>query len=145
MRKKSQKALVFLLLVVSIIIIFYFTLLTREQSTTRQYVFEPFYSYKQILFNGNMGWIPQNLLNITLFVPFGMFAFLLLPRNRSKTQRAFLICGAAFLLSLLIESLQFIFKLGFFETDDIFNNTLGGAAGSLISILILQIKEKYMK
>ena len=113
MGKKSRKVLVALLLAVSIITILYITLLTREPSTTRKHIFEPFYSYKQILLYGNSGWIPQNLLNITLFVPFGMFAFLLLPRNRSKTQRAFLICGAAFLLSLLIESLQFIFKLGF--------------------------------
>ena len=145
MGKKSRKILIALLFVVSIITIFYITLLTREPSTTRQHIFEPFYSYKQILLNGNLGWIPQNLLNITLFVPFGMFAFLLLPRKRSKTQRIFLICGAAFLLSLLIESIQFVFRLGFFETDDIFNNTFGGVAGSLISILILQIKEKYIK
>ena len=142
----KKKVLVALLLVVSIITIFYITLLTREPSTTRQHIFEPFYSYKQILLNGNFGWIPQNLLNITLFVPLGMFAFLLLPRKWSKIQSIFLICGAAFILSLLIESLQFIFKLGFFETDDIFNNTLGGVVGSSISIFILQIKDKkYMK
>lgn len=146
MGKKSTKTFVFLLLVLSVIAIFYITLLTREPSTTRLHIFEPFYSYKQILFNGNLGWISQNLLNITLFVPFGIFAFLLLPPKLRKAQSIFLICGFAFLLSFLIESLQFIFKLGFFETDDIFNNTLGGVVGSLISILILQIKDKkYMK
>lgn len=124
MGKKSRKVLIALLFVVSIITIFYTTLLTREPSTTRQNIFEPFYSYKQILLNGNLGWIPQNLLNITLFVPFGMFAFLLLSRKRSKTQRVFLIFGAALLLSLLIESIQFVFKHGFFVTDDILTTHL---------------------
>lgn len=65
--------------------------------------------------------------NIIWFVPFGgaLFAF----RQKKRIWEAAL-CG--FLLSLFIETMQYIFGTGISELDDLILNTLGAVAGALM-------------
>jgi len=68
------------------------------------------------LFFGNIGW----------FVPFGFLLPVLLKRE------SFLkVIVMGFMFSLTIESLQFIFRVGVAELDDLILNTLGTAIGYL--------------
>lgn len=64
--------------------------------------------------------------NIIWFVPFG---FLL---KRLMDIRAGKVILLGFCLSLFIETIQFVFCVGVFETDDLLLNTLGAAVGVFI-------------
>ena len=95
----------------------------------------------------------QILLNILLYVPFGYLLPFALPRlaekRQDKQRRALpaypwnvVLIGIAF--SLTVELLQLILKLGLFEFDDIFNNTVGCLLGiGLYHVLVrLLLKKK---
>lgn len=63
--------------------------------------------------------------NVIGFVPFGFFLPVVSRRGR-RWYNAFFI---GFSLSLCIETVQLIFKVGSFDVDDLFLNTLGGILG----------------
>ncbi len=67
----------------------------------------------------------QVIENIAIFVPIGF----LLPFLFGKRANAKSVVGFAFLLSAFAEACQLLFSLGVFETDDLFNNTLGAVVG----------------
>lgn len=79
----------------------------------------------------------ESISNIAVFVPFGFFlAEFLASLNRTGTgssRRVGWVVLAAFGMSLCIECLQLVLKVGFFEVMDLGMNTLGGLIGALIS------------
>ena len=108
MGKKSRKILVALY----ILIILWITLFSREPMTTR--------IFRGLFWEIEMGYWNNIIQNILLFIPLG-----------------FLIGGkrgiiAGVLLSIGIELTQYIAVLGYFELDDVLNNTIGAAIGSLL-------------
>ena len=69
-------------------------------------------------------------MNIVAFIPFGFFLPFL---SKSKNRRNFLyIIGSALEFTFIIESMQLILKVGTFDVDDIFLNTLGGITGFIM-------------
>ncbi len=67
------------------------------------------------------------IMNIIIFAPLGIYAGILFRRwNFGKNVSFF------FLTSLLVETLQFILRIGAFDTTDVLTNTLGGIIGLLI-------------
>ena len=74
--------------------------------------------------------------NFAIYVPFGFF----LSEHLAATKRfqpwsqLALVTLAAFGLSLCIESLQVILRVGFFELTDLVMNTVGGGVGALMSL-----------
>jgi glycopeptide antibiotics resistance protein len=69
----------------------------------------------------------ENIMNVVVFVPLGIYAGVLFQRwSFGKKLLLF------FLLSLTVEVLQYIFRLGAFDTIDIITNTLGGIIGSMV-------------
>ena len=98
--------------------------LTRSIHPTRPFDFTPFWSYREVLQSGKDALLTQNIANVLAFVPIGLLlgcAF-----GRMKWWKALAIGGG---FSLLIEVLQFVFKRGFSEFDDVFHNVLGCAIG----------------
>ena len=67
----------------------------------------------------------QILYNILAFVPLGI----LLPMLGRRFQRLKIILLCGFLLSVLIESTQFLLHLGWCDIDDVINNTAGAVIG----------------
>lgn len=65
--------------------------------------------------------------NILIFIPFGFFV----PMS-SERKNIFVTTIGAFLLSLVIESIQLYTRVGCFDVDDLLLNTLGGVAGYII-------------
>lgn len=108
-----------MLLVLCAIVIF------RETGVERGYNLMPFWSYwdygKDSYFMEMFG---ENILNVLLFVPIGFLAVCGLQR---MTWKKVLLLGGG--LSVFIELLQFIFKKGFCETDDVIHNVLGCLIG----------------
>ena len=99
--------------------------LFREPSAERGYNLMPFWSYwdygEHSYFMEMFG---ENILNVLLFVPIGFLAGCGL---REMTIKKVLLLGGG--LSVFIELLQFVFKKGFCETDDVIHNVLGCIIG----------------
>lgn len=101
-----------------------------------------FWSYREIIKNHDTELLIQNLYNIVIFVPFGF----VVPqcgyklKNKTVSVKETILFGAGF--SLIIETVQLISKVGYFEFDDIFHNIAGVALGAGIFILLRKIKRR---
>lgn len=93
----------------------------------------PFYSYKMIA-DGNKDKIREVIMNIAFFVPIG-FLYCLIDTKKVNYRKWPIIAFSA-ALSILIEVAQFIFKLGWVETDDVIHNVIGCCLGMGLYILL---------
>jgi len=82
------------------------------------------------LFLGNIGW----------FVPFGFLLPVLLKKERFWKVAAFGFC-----FSFTIETLQYIFRKGVAELDDLILNTLGAVIGYFMYKLFLKLRCNILK
>ena len=69
--------------------------------------------------------------NVLIFMPAGFFIPILWKNKRGFV---FTVC-VTFQMSLLVEILQLVLRVGSFDVDDLFLNTLGGMLGYLLLIL----------
>lgn len=98
----------------------------------------PFVGYFELIAKGN--WYQFVYLfggNIIWFVPFGTLVPLIIKRNISLLEIA--IWG--FLLSLVIETSQYIFGTGISEIDDLILNTVGVIVGFAVFRAIMKRKD----
>lgn len=73
--------------------------------------------------------------NVAAFVPFGIF----LPVFSAQCKRVWRTVLYSFELSFLVEVLQLVFRVGSFDVDDLFLNTLGGLLGCLLYLFVTYI------
>ncbi|MBQ8160861.1 MAG: VanZ family protein [Clostridia bacterium] len=134
----------------------YETILFRAVRSHPILVLEPLWSYRAAFSTGggvrnlldsllhgtaqisvtNSGLAREILLNILLCVPLGYllpFVFPDLQKDRLLSWQVVLI---GFLLSVCTETVQYLFRLGTSEVDDVINNTLGCLIGSFFYGLI---------
>ena len=111
-----------LLLLEYLFLILLLSVLLRKVQEERVF-YAPFWSYRAIFANDTNTLI-QVIINICAYVPVGLLVCCVF--NKIKWW-VVLIVGGAF--SILIETLQFVFKLGFSEFDDVFHNVLGCLIG----------------
>ena len=90
------------------------------------------------LLNGSEGARSEMISNLIVFIPFGFFLaeFLASLKRFGIWRRLGLVALTAFSLSLCIELLQLILKVGYFEVMDLVLNTLGGVVGTGVSLLL---------
>lgn len=113
-----------LLLLEYIISLIVLTLITRSGNHQIGHNFIPFWSYAAII-NENQGALfVDNVLNLIVFLPIGVL--LGCGYKNIKWQKELYLAAG---LSICIEILQFIFKRGFSEVDDVIHNTLGCMIG----------------
>lgn len=74
--------------------------------------------------------------NVVAFMPFGFF----LPVVSRRGRRWYNAVLLGFLLSLSIETIQLIFKVGSFDVDDLFLNTVGGILGFICYRIVQKIR-----
>ena len=79
-----------------------------------------------LILNGKIDF-GEIILNVVIFVPLGIYAGILFKRW-TFGKKLFLF----FLISLLVEGLQFILRIGASDITDIITNTLGGIIGLMI-------------
>jgi Glycopeptide antibiotics resistance protein len=77
--------------------------------------------------------------NVLGFIPLG----LIFPIINKKARNFFFIAMISFEFSLLIETVQLVFKVGSFDVDDLILNTLGGMLGYLLFYICNKIRRKY--
>ncbi len=112
-------------------------------SSSYRYNLVPLKEIKRFLCNTDtLGWKPVILNvvgNVVAFIPFGYF----LPRlfkYRIKFIRAALI---TFDLSLAIEIIQLLTRVGSLDVDDLFLNTIGGVIGYILCAIVWWKHSKY--
>lgn len=113
-----------------VLFILYMTLYGRENSEPHSNL-ELFWSYRKMFEAGKVS--SQVVYNIVLFVPLGFLVFLLF------SGKGWII---PFLLSVCVESLQYVTGTGLCEFDDVFNNTLGGLIGFGLAMIAVRLFPK---
>ena len=114
------------------------TVIFRTFSSERGFRLIPFSSYWDFGPHGYLlEMVAENLLNVVLFLPVGILLGCSVWRMTWK--RALLI---GLVLSIAIEVLQFVFKKGFCEVDDVMHNTLGCLIGYGIYKMVTQKAQK---
>jgi glycopeptide antibiotics resistance protein len=114
------------------------TLFSRGSNYEYDIIPPLFYSYKNAWNNWSITEWRNIILNICMFVPFG----LLLPMGLKWFRKCYRTYVAGFLFSLLIELSQMIFKIGIFEPDDLLDNTLGAIIGFGLFLVLFKLYAK---
>ncbi len=125
--------LVFAFLLVEYVFLLYCSTVFFREGVERGYNIVPFWSYVEI-YHGDELLLPQNIMNVVVFVPVG---FLLGCAVKSIRWWKVLVIGC--FISVSIEVLQFFFKRGFSEFDDVFHNVIGCMIGYGIYIIVYRI------
>ena len=142
-RHRVVAALFFLLY---FIVLFYFLFFSEELGRTyseRAYHYNliPLHEIKRfITYRRVLGWkaVVLNIWgNIIAFMPFGLF----LPIYAKRCRNLWMTVLYSFELSLLVELLQLVFKVGSFDVDDLFLNTVGGLFGYLVYKVIVRLRK----
>lgn len=124
--KEKEKSIRRILLILYIFCIVYITVLSRNRSIRRIAHTDPFWSYSFLL-HGNLEKLSGIFQNILLFVPIGyMLASFQHRRWKGFSAAVFL---SAF-LSLTIECVQYFTGFGWFDVDDLINNSVGAVIGA---------------
>lgn len=88
----------------------------------------------------------EALMNAILFIPIGLTLPNILPKRFKMGQRIAFALLIAALLSITLESCQYIFSRGTTETDDVITNTIGALAGMVhLPIVSLLGKVRFKK
>ena len=90
------------------------------------------------LFHGDPEHWAFMFFNVLVFIPIGfaLSVFLSGAKRIGAKQNLGCVALTAFLLSLSIESLQWILRVGLFELTDMLLNTLGAFLGAVLAIAI---------
>lgn len=127
MTRRYLKGILLILFAGSFALLLWYTLLSRIGTDARE-VYMPFWSFKEI-FKGNFYVLRENIYNVVLFIPIGLFFAGVLHFSWRPTLLF------SFMISFVIETCQWLLWLGSFEFDDLFNNTLGALIGALLVYL----------
>lgn len=124
--KRGLKYSVWLLLIEYIFLLLGSTIIYRKVLRVNETHLTPLGSYHS---NSSdvITILPEHIMNVVVFIPVGLLIGLLF-KNGSLLKTT--LFGFAF--SCLIESLQFLFKRGTCEIDDVMNNTLGCFIGAFV-------------
>ena len=95
-----------------------------------------FWTYRKIV--GTFALFTNVFGNVLGFVPYGF----ILPVITGKMRNGFFIILSGFVISLTIEVIQLLTKVGCFDVDDMILNTLGAALGYGIYAVCDRIRRK---
>ena len=139
-KKRIKRSRIFFscLLVFWIVTVVTLTVLCRSIGSKPKYSLIPFWSWRLAL-SGNRRGILLVIENILLLMPIG-FLLPLIDHERWKIRITVL---TGFLFSLGIEICQVSFRRGYFEIDDLINNTLGVLIGCLTAHFVLLLRDAF--
>ncbi len=144
-KKKEIRILTAIFMILYLLLLFYVCFFSEKYGRAAEggeyrYNLEPFREiirYYTNLETLGFGAVFSNLLgNVIAFIPFGFF----LPILRRIHKSFFATLFYTFLLSLLIETVQLVTKVGAFDVDDLILNTLGGVVGYILFQIVNRIR-----
>lgn len=126
-----------ILLSLSCSFIFVMTLFKRSAGVDFDFRAKPFESYYIAFAEGGTEVLLQIIINIAMFIPIGF----LLPCCFRLYEKYRYVLITTVIVSVSIELLQLIFKMGLFETDDVINNVFGVMIGLGIYVVLKKVKK----
>ena len=146
--KRRIKHLGAMLFVIYILLLIYFLFFSEEygrvaaEERIYRYNLIPFVEIRRFwIYREQLGVfaVITNLLgNVIGFIPYGF----ILPVIARKCRSGFFIILSGFGISLLVETIQLITKVGCFDVDDLMLNTLGAALGYLAFAVCNYLRRK---
>ncbi len=129
-RKKAGRYIAWLLFFEYVFLVLGMTVFFRHAGT-KAMVYPPFWSYASVWRDGDMSVLHEIILNVVLFVPLGFLWGIPSSKWPRKWQwLSVMVLGVC--LSGVIELLQYCFKKGCVELDDVIHNTLGCLIGFVL-------------
>ena len=144
--KRKIRFLSVLLFILYVLLLVYFLFFSEEygrviaEERVYRYNLVPFVEIRRFwIYRKQLGMFAliTNLFgNVIGFIPYGF----ILPVIAHKCRNSLFIVASGFSLSLLVETVQLIAKVGCFDVDDLFLNTLGGLLGYVTYFIIKTIR-----
>lgn len=148
--RKKQRIAAGILFILYFIVLFYFLFFAESFGRTyaqREYHYNliPFREIKRFLCYADILGTRAVMLNIVgnivAFIPFGFF----LPVFSRRCKKAGFSVLYSFELSLFVEIIQLVTKVGSFDVDDMILNTLGGICGYVVYRIVQGLRIKWRK
>lgn len=145
-KKQSTRRLLYVLFILYLVALFYFLFFSERYGRTGgsngyRYNIELFKEIKRFVqYRHQVGmesFIVNIVGNVLAFSPFGF----LLPIISKKTRGIINVTLLCFELSLFIECVQLANRIGAFDVDDLFMNTLGGLLGYVCYMIVRKLKK----
>lgn len=129
-----------LIFIIYLMCLCYFLFFSENMGRTNncgyRYNLIPFHEIKRFIKYANLiGWksVTINIFgNVIAFMPFGYLIPIIIKQKIGIIKTTLL----SMIFSVGVETIQLFFKLGSFDVDDIFLNTLGGLTGYILFYLI---------
>lgn len=137
-KKLNKKSVLLAIIGLFYLLVVFCAVFMNRNNITDYSVQNLFSSYKSAWYTCSAQAWRNIVLNILLFVPFGI----LLPLLSKKTDKPYFVIPIGAASSLIIETIQYIFKIGIFDFDDVLNNTVGVILGYCVYRLFSAIKNK---
>lgn len=83
------------------------------------------------------------VMNVVLFLPFGLTLPYVIDVIKSNYRKWLFCIVLGFLMSVCIETIQYLFALGRTETDDVICNTFGCALGILADTIVEGMRKRW--
>ena len=131
--KKGLRYSAGLLFLEYVFLAFCSTVIFRTANEGQGYNFHLFWSYAAIQ-EGNENLLPENIMNVVAFVPIGLLS------GWAFKLKWWQVLILGFVISLSIETLQYVSKRGFAEFDDVMHNTLGSLIGYGIYAVVSNVR-----
>lgn len=125
--------------ILAVFVIFNFTLFSRFETHQEVHLL-PFRLL--LIAKDNPEMYRSMFMNVILFVPLGMSVSSVFSQKSTLKKRVIFTCIFGLLLSITVETSQYVFSLGTTEFDDLACNTFGAFIGTS-PLLIQKIYEKY--
>lgn len=114
------------LLVVSLAAIGYMTLFSRDGSNSSVRILFGFYKIRKAITTGDLTQLGHVFLNLVLFLPYGFFLSGCCP---GRSDRWLYLLASAMILTLSVESIQYVLRLGECDLEDVAANVAGAMCG----------------
>lgn len=121
--KQKGRAFAMILLIAYVILVFCTTVFLRATHAHKPFDFHLLWSYRAFL-AGKNAVMAEKIMNLVLFVPVGLLSGIVL-----RNTKWYYVILSSFILSVIIEILQFVLNRGYAEVDDVFHNTIGAILG----------------
>ena len=146
-QRKREKIVFRILFAIYVLLVIYFLFFAEMTGRT---ISDRTYHYNLILFKeikrfviyrDQLGWftVLANLVgNVLIFVPFGM----MIPFLTKHFKKFLGVLLLTFELSVLVELVQLVTKVGSCDVDDILLNTIGGVIGYVCYVIAVRWRRK---
>lgn len=114
------------LLAVSLIAIGYMTLFSRDGTNSSIRIYFGLYKIKEAITTGSVQPLGHVFLNFVLFLPYGFFLSACCP---GRSDKWLYLLASSFILTLSVESIQYVLRLGECDLEDVVANVAGAIGG----------------